>query len=499
MEKKKIIIAVIAISLFIVIAIGAVYAFTDVFKSPKELFYKYLAQNIQTLEEFNYDEVLNDYKNMSEKSYITTGEISLDISSEDTQIQEISNEINKMKIKTEEKNMPKESKSYKDVKLDYDNNNLIQASIIKNNEIYGIKSDILHEKYISVENNNLKQLAQKLGIDENSIPDKFEQVNIYDLLYISKEDRDKITGNYKEILDKELPKNKYKVEKNVEVEINNQKTKANAYILKVDEKETINLIIKLLEKLKEDDLTLDLITEKVNKANINSIIDEDKKLSKDKIQQKIEETLENLKEDLEDADEDELTIKVYEENGKTIKTEILVNEDIIMLEKYKDNNENYIVIKLQEDGSQTFSIITKYIEKEENETKTVTGNVTIKEEYSEDISFDFEIATKGKIGTRESQTNANISFDVEDTKIKIQINQTIDFSQKIEIEDLDENNSIKINSMEENEIQNLYKQIYTNIQEQMNKKLKDEKLAGLINIILGTNEEKPHYDLDYNV
>lgn len=188
MEKKNkiIIITIIAVVLVIAVAMGAVYAFGDAFKSPKDLFYKYLGQNVETFSKLDYDEALNNYKNIEEKSYVTTGEISLDIKSEDSQIQEISNQVNKMKIQTNQKNMPNKAKSYTDVKLDYDNNNLIQASIIKDNDLYGIKSDMLHEKYIAIENNNLKQLAKKLGMDDDNIPNKFEEVNIYIWYFIHK-------------------------------------------------------------------------------------------------------------------------------------------------------------------------------------------------------------------------------------------------------------------------------------------------------------------------
>ena len=41
------------------------------------------------------------------------------------------------------------------------------------------------------ETKNISQaeLAKKLGMDEENIPDRIEQVNAYDLLYVSKEDR----------------------------------------------------------------------------------------------------------------------------------------------------------------------------------------------------------------------------------------------------------------------------------------------------------------------
>lgn len=500
MEKKNkiIITTIIAVVLVIAVAMGAVYAFGDAFKSPKDLFYKYLGQNVETFSKLDYDEVLNNYKNVNDKDYTSTGEISINVETENYQIREIADEINKMKITTEEKNISKENKTYADFKIDYDNSNLLEASIIKNGDLYGIKSDFLHDKYISVENNNLKQLAQKLGLDEDSMPDKFEQIDMYDLLYVSKEDRNTILKTYKKVLDEEIGKEKYEIQKNIETTVNGKTIKANAYLVKINEQEAINTIIKLLETLKDDDLTLNLIIEKVNKTNINSMIDEDEKLSKDNIKETIEDAIEDLKDELEYADEDELTIKVYENKGKTVKTEIIVDDNIVSIEKYENNNENYIVIKTQENNEETFNIEIKYTIKEENGTKTTSGKVTIKEEYSDEISFDFNITSKGKVGTGISEVNAQISFNVQDNKFDITIKQTLDFNSKVEIEDLDENNSIKINDMEESEMENLYTQIYENIQKEITSKLEDEKFSGIMNLIPGNNQTKSHYDLDYN-
>lgn len=499
MEKKnKIIIAIIAVIVVITIAIGAVYATTDLFKSPKDLFYKYLAQNIESSNEFNYDEILNNYKSMREKSYTANGEVSIDIKSDDEDSQEIFDEVNKMKIKTEEKSIPKENKTYTNIKLDYDNSNLLEASLVKNNDVYGVKSDILYDKYITAENNNLKELAKKLGIDEDNIPDKFEEINTYELLYISKEDRNKIVETYKKVLDESFAKDKYTVEKNVETTVNGETVKANAYSIKINEKEALNACIKFLETLKNDDLTLDLVVEKVNMTNINSVMDEDEKLSKDKIKDEIEDAIEDLKDELEYASDDEVTIKVYASKGKTVKTEIVAEEDSISIEKYEKDNEKYVVIKEIEDGDEEFSITIKYNVKEENGTKIVSGNVTVKEKYSDEVGFDFEVSTKGKIGTGVNEVNASISFKADDNKMKLSIKQTVDYDANVEIEDLNDSNSVKINDMSEDEINDLATDISKNLQDKVKEKLEDDNLSDLVKLITGSNlpGTKSTYELD---
>lgn len=149
------------------------------------------------------------------------------------------NNISKFKVEFEQKSKPQEEKMASNIKLRYDNKDVISANLVKNADIYAVQSDIMNEKYIAVENNNLKDLAQKLGIDEKSIPDKFEQVKAYDLLYVSKDDRKEIVDKYKKVINNKISKDKYSTEKKVETEINGEKIKTSTYKLTTIEKRNI--------------------------------------------------------------------------------------------------------------------------------------------------------------------------------------------------------------------------------------------------------------------
>ena len=75
-EKAKKIILVVIIILLILLG-GMVYAYfaTDIFKTPKQLFVKYLANNITQLSEFNLEPYNETFKKMEENKT----EIDLDI------------------------------------------------------------------------------------------------------------------------------------------------------------------------------------------------------------------------------------------------------------------------------------------------------------------------------------------------------------------------------------------------------------------------------------
>lgn len=78
MKNKKILIIPIILIILLVLGAGAsaiIYFQTDLFKSPKQLFFKYLGDSIDFDKEFDYDKFLAEYKEKTEYSYTANGEI----------------------------------------------------------------------------------------------------------------------------------------------------------------------------------------------------------------------------------------------------------------------------------------------------------------------------------------------------------------------------------------------------------------------------------------
>ena len=278
--------------------------------------------------------------------------------------------INKFKVEFEQKNKPKENKMSSNIKLSYDNKDVVEANLVKNSDIYGIQSDIMHDKYIVVENNNLKELAKKLGMDEESIPDKFEQVESYDLLYVSKEDRKEIVDKYKKVINDKIGKDKYTTEKNVETEINGEKTKTNTYKLTITEKEIYETIKSILETAKDDEKTQELIISKYEMINKN--VQNSEELTKDNIKEYIDDLISDVERELKYASEDSMEIIVYVNKGKTVKIEAKENEDTISAEFFEKDNKNNIVISIED-----YKLNIEYEEKEESNNKSLKGTITI--------------------------------------------------------------------------------------------------------------------------
>ena len=487
MKSKKGLIAGIVVAIIIILALagGVIYAKTDLFKPADKLFYKYL---LGEKTEFDYDEFLEEVKNAEGKEYSSNGEINanIDMQSTSAYARNNLNNINKFKIEFEQKNKPKENKMSSNIKLSYDNKDVVEANLVKNSDIYGIQSDIMHDKYIVVENNNLKELAKKLGMDEENIPDKFEQVEAYDLLYVSKEDRKEIVDKYKQVVNNKIGKDKYTAEKNVETEINGEKVKTNTYKLTITEKEVYETIKSILETAKDDEKTQELIISKYEMINKN--VQNSEELTKDNIKDYIDDLISDVDRELKYASDDSMEIIVYVNKGKTVKIEAKENEDTISAEFFEKDNKNNIVISIED-----YKLNIEYELKEESNNKNLKGTITILSDNEEQGKIDYEIAIKGTIGKGKNEITAKFNIEADEEKIELNIKENVNYDEKVTIEDLDSDKMVKLNDMSEDEIKDLFMEVYKKVQTDLPKVLEE---TGISELFGNNTSNYDKYDLD---
>ena len=489
MKSKKGLIAGIVVAIIVILALagGVIYVKTDLFKPADKLFYKYL---LGEKTEFDYDEFLEEVKNAEGKEYSSKGEINanIDMQSTSAYARNNLNNINKFKIEFEQKNKPKENKMSSNVKLSYDNKDVVEANLVKNSDIYGIQSDIMHDKYIVVENNNLKELAKKLGMNEENIPDKFEQVEAYDLLYVSKEDRKEIVDKYKQVVNNKIGKDKYTAEKNVETEINGEKVKTNTYKLTITEKEVYETIKSILETAKDDEKTQELIISKYEMINKN--VQNSEELTKDNIKDYIDDLISDVDRELKYASDESMEIIVYVNKGKTVKIEAKENEDTISAEFFEKDNKNNIVISIED-----YKLNIEYELKEESNNKNLKGTITILSDNEEQGKIDYEIAIKGTIGKGKNEITAKLNIEADEEKIELNIKENVNYDEKVTIEDLDSDKIVKLNDMSEDEIKDLFMEVYKKVQTDLPKVLEE---TGISELFGNNTSNYDKYDLDNN-
>ncbi len=527
MKSKKKIIAII-ISLIVVIAGGIfayLYFFTDMFKTPEELFYQYIGKAAQAESQYDYQDMLEELKNAQTKSYVGKSTVGLEINSKGTSYstrsqQAVYDEVNKVKLNLEEKSAPSQNKFAYNIGIDYDNKNIAQLELVKNNDLYGVKSDFLDDKYIAVENNNLKALAEKFGLPSTYIPDKIEFLDIYELLYISKEDQDKIVNTYKDIIRSNISSDKFKKVENVVQKVNNEDKNTTVYALGITEKEFLNVIIKVLETAKQDDTTLNLIVDKVNtylegnlatqaynytsyslSPTMSSLYGNSNKLelTKEDLVDGIEELIDDLNDEIRYADEKSVTeIAVYVADGKTVRIEFRADDEVqIAIDFYTVDDKEHIVLYSQETSYSSYSSysknrkLTKQMEieyktaKNGDETKA-EGSLIIYDDEEENGRISFETTLKGKVGEGKNESTYKITIDVEDISFGINVDAETEYTDSVNIEDLNETNATILNNMTQTEMQEFFNKVGTTFQQKLITKMEEFGLQNEANSLKAT-------------
>lgn len=454
--KKKIIWSIVAIIIIIAALMGILYYTTDLFKSPEQLFYKHLADDINLLGKTTYTDVMKELiKTQAESSSENAGEITAKVTTTDTQAQEVATVLEKGKITYNMKTVGAEKKMQGDITLNYDGKDITTVNLLQNKEQYGIKVAEAYDKYVSVENNNLKALFQKLGVDATNIPNKIEMVDYYELLNIDEQTVKHIEETYTEVIKQNIPAESYSVEKNVTVKIDGEDVTTNAYKLTLTEEQTKIILKKVLETLKSDDTILNLIVDKYNmiaepyKAMGATMSTE---VTKDSLVKAIEDELQNLNNTTTNSG-NVLEVIVY--GTKNSKAKIIINvvenetnAAKLEMDMTKDNKDKKAIMTCSAEDTKITMIAS--------ESKEKTGLV-LTASKNDNMVIEFVIAAQG------NNTETTMKVTSEGTTVEINIKDELKSTENIVVEDFTTENSVKLNDMTQAEINTLVQTIYTNV------------------------------------
>lgn len=520
MKNKKILIIPIVI-IILLVALAGVSAFlyfkTDLFKSPKQLFFKYLGESVSSTKNFNYDKSLANYKELSQKSSKSTGEITGSItdnsSNTSSSSKSIEDAINNSKIEYSIESIPSKNKYHASIKPNYNDSEITNLELLADNDSYGAKCTDLYDKYVYFENNNLKTLVSKFGIDSKYIPDKLEKVDIYELLNISADSRTQIVDRYQKLLDSKLTKDMFTSNKKVTTSVNGTNVKANAYTLTINGEHAYDILLSFFQTLKDDDQTLDLIIEKCEKSGVTKAYETQENIqssiysissdnnddeiqitfTKDSLKDDIQTLIESLQDSKDNFSADEsVQIIVYSYKGKTAKIEFKngsdetsafsieithnKSEEIITLNSddttyikanySSSKKEEKATIVLYEDNDTEFANL--YIEHKKDKNK-----INFKINDSSNSVLELNIDSNGQIGKGTIETVCNLKFKEEDDlEINLNLNNSTTYTDDINIDDLSSNNGELLNTISNTKMNDLYKEIYSNLQKVLPEKAK---------------------------
>jgi len=460
--KKKIIWGVIAVVIIIAALMGILYFTTDMFKSPEQLFYKHLVANAGFLGKTTYTDEMKELKEKAEASSENAGEITAKITGTDADVQQVGAVLEKGKITYNMKNVGAEKKMQGDITLNYDGKDIVTVNLLQNQEQYGIKIADAYDKYISVENNNLKALFQKLGIDVTNVPDKIEMVDYFELLNIDETTLKHIEDTYAETIKQNIPAESYSVEKNVTFKFDDMYDQSdvttNAYKVTLTEEQLKTVLIKMLETLKADDTTLNLIISKYNammepyKA-MGMQMSGTTELTKDSLVREIEDELQELNNTTARTDK---ALEVISYGAKDGKAKIEMN--------FLDNTENFakmeIGLRKYNEGEMiaitcTSEDTTMKMWASDKKDNTDVVQVQVKTEEAEINSV---------VNTDQKTTNGSLEVKAEGTTMTLNFKDEVKATENVTVDNFTTENSVKLNDMTQSEIQTLVQTIAMNVQ-----------------------------------
>ena len=398
--SKKISI-IIAIVIVLILATGGVFAYlyfsTDLLKTDKQAFFKYISKNAEAEDSFDVksffssDGVEAYYEKQQVTPYISSGSIKTDVTFQDSSNADMASAIQNCSIYIDGKVDKLNNYSYKTIKANYSDDQGLQAEILHNGDIYAIRIDDVLNKFLGIENNNLKEFATKMGFDEeviSNIPDKIDFSSIQNTKIFTDEELSQEIEKYSQIIQNNLTDDMFSKE---EVDGNN------VYVLTLTNEQLLRIMTQILNTVENDDVLFNSVKRYFSQNNmewmennVNTYID--------KIKEEIQYIRDELNEEIMDTDRMssiDFKIKAHTNGGNLLKTEIVLIETIDY-SKLDDSNDysDLITDDIQSNSNiSTYTVTITNIENGlkidlSNDVNENTSSYTIqKKETASDVAF----------------------------------------------------------------------------------------------------------------
>ena len=483
-RKKRRLILIVSIVLVILIMLTAfllVYINTDMFKSNKTLFMKYLGQNVENMEEM-YKQIgqKNDYENSLEQNkYTVNTQINVNNTENlGTTEENTDNIINQLNIVIEGQVDIANQYNYQHMNLYNGEESILGLEYIQDSNTYGIRFSDLFQQFLLVDNNNLQDLFNKLGYSDEETSNIPNQIDLDQLslsqLEISSEEKEELSNRYTEIIENNLNDKNFSKAQNQTIEIDGKSVQVNAYSVTLTKEQLNNLYLDILEQLKSDEIILGkLDTLQTTIQEINQLLQNSDNTTnntenlRDTFTSEIDDMITKINQS--NIGQDETTITIYENMKNTVRTSIKTPEYEINLDFLTTNGENFVQYSENNNSSNTTRTIA--LSKNDNDIELRINTLEGEEESNTTIRQNKQVSGN----TMKKSLSAR--YEDSDNRVEAYITQNYQTVAQFENQmSLDSENSIKLNDLEEGQLQSLM----TTVEQGLNGKI--EELQNQIDI-----------------
>ena len=416
MEQKKskgLLITIIVILMIIILLIGIIaylYFFTDMFKSNKQLFLKYTSQIVQSEDGFIGNQLRQYFQKKNSTSYENSGEMTFEVSIPNMEEDlELANNFN---ITYTGKENPNNSKSEKEISINYSDSVNIPLTYRKTNNITGIQTQYIGSSFVAVKNDE----------EISGLEDINNLLKLQNLEFSNEEIQNLKTTYFDNILNV-LDDSKFSTLTEGDL---------TGYKLTLTGEEFKNGLVQILNALKTDTNTMYKLNDILQGVGMDILLDEDS----------IDDIIESVN-DLEISDNIEMT--VYATGGSLSRVDIGMAGNTLTINKEGNDQEVTYTMSLNTTEQDTSAIFTAKYSGLNSDNVTETYELTLEGMYGEtDI-----------VEQAENVTSHN----------KYSLTNNVQFKDGVEIEDLTEENAVILNDQDKEYVTNLMNAIQQRIVE----------------------------------
>lgn len=466
MKKKKILLIVLPIVLVVVIAsvFAILYFATDIFKSNDQTFWKYFSNNSQvfSLLENGNKKLQKQFKETN--SYSSNGTLTFSMQNGEENSQTID-------VITTSRRDNITGRVYADATLKNQEAEILKVSYINSEDVYAIKCDEVLTNYIGFRNSNLKEFAKNMGVAENGLavmPDSIDLNSIEELFQLTDAEKEHIVNTYYKVITNTISKEQYKKVGKKQITIEGSSYTTNLYQLTLDGDMIKQVIVNCLTTLKEDSSTLVSISNR-----LQTLLYETEYTDITNLASKIEEQINQIQNTTIDT---QMTISVYEQKGKTVRTTIEISTGGSLTIDLLDNRAILTIVaptNTADTTDQNENNVVKITLSKTSNSSAITNTIQIMPSVS-DVSQGITISSSlGSIQNSNINNSYSISINgTENITTDISYDTSISaVTQVDEIMELKNSNTVIMNNYTKEQLTPFLQNIIVKAQEVLESKL----------------------------
>ncbi len=252
-KSSKIIIIVLSVVLVLGAIVGTLlflFFKTDVLKSNKEVFFKYLSQNVEKIEDITNPKIIENYTNLNNREKY---EMRTTLNVEYSEGGEMSNPFNEVTATAlTQKDV---GYNYSDFKLLFGDQNVIELEGVQEDSLVGIRFTNLLSKFVSIDLDKELQLVDGDSNEEyvNNLEDSTNETKqiIKDLL--SKENIEELKNKYFNVIVNTLKMSNFSKQSNSIITVNSEQKKVDIYTAEISSNNMQNLVLEILRDISSEE------------------------------------------------------------------------------------------------------------------------------------------------------------------------------------------------------------------------------------------------------